>query len=95
MQLSANVLSQAEAFLPLQTPGRGPSVFFDVAASKNANGRDEPGHHEQSSQLNSKRSPQLILRLVDQRALLDPGHHVAQLGADVLDRVGGELGTRP
>src|SRR6516225_2177250 len=35
----------------------------------------------------------LILRLVDQRALLDPRHHVAELGADFFDRVRGELGA--
>src|SRR5262249_30299689 len=32
--------------------------------------------------------------LVHQRALLDPRHHVAQLGADLLGRVLGELGAR-
>src|SRR6266852_2635929 len=35
----------------------------------------------------------LILGLVDQGALLDPRHHVAELDADFLDRVGGELGA--
>ena len=35
----------------------------------------------------------LVLGLVDQRALLDPGHHVAEFRADFLDRVLGELGT--
>src|SRR5690349_21122463 len=34
-----------------------------------------------------------VLALVDQRALLDPRHHVAELGADFLDRVFGELGA--
>jgi hypothetical protein len=29
-----------------------------------------------------------VLGLVDQRLLLDPGHHGAQLGADFLDLVG-------
>src|SRR5262245_19677589 len=32
--------------------------------------------------------------LVHQRALLDSGHHLAQLGADLLGRVLGELGAR-
>ena len=36
--------------------------------------------------------PASVLGLVDQRALLDPRHHVAELGADFLDRVLGELG---
>src|SRR5690606_26832175 len=39
---------------------------------------------------NGGRSPRpkfLVLRLVDQRAGLDPGHHVAQLAADFLDRM--------
>ena len=31
---------------------------------------------------------QLVLALVDQGLLLDPGHHGAQLGADLLDLVG-------
>src|SRR5450759_5690830 len=35
----------------------------------------------------------LILRLVDQRALLDPRHHLAQLGADLLGGMLGELGA--
>src|ERR1700730_7728435 len=35
----------------------------------------------------------LVPRLVDQRALLDPRHHVAEFGADVLDRMLGELGA--
>src|SRR5580698_8639143 len=34
-----------------------------------------------------------VAALVDQRALLDPRHHLAQLGADMLDRVLGELGA--
>src|SRR3984893_19377779 len=34
-----------------------------------------------------------VLALVDQRALLDPWHHVAQLDADLLDRMRGELGA--
>src|SRR5690242_155397 len=32
--------------------------------------------------------------LVHQRALLDPRHHLAQLGADLLGRMLGELGAR-
>src|SRR6184192_1470599 len=34
-----------------------------------------------------------ILGLVDQRAFLDPRHHVAELDADLLDRVLRELGA--
>src|SRR6266540_4713011 len=34
-----------------------------------------------------------VLGLVDQRALLDPRHHVAEFCADFLDRVLGELGA--
>src|SRR6478752_2630425 len=41
----------------------------------------------------SRRTAGSVLGLVDQRALLDPGHHVAQLCADVLDRMLGELGA--
>src|SRR6476659_3664664 len=37
---------------------------------------------------------ELVLALVHQGALLDPGHHVAQLGANLLDRVLGKLGAR-
>src|SRR5262249_5270650 len=36
----------------------------------------------------------LILALVHQRAFLDPRHHVAQLSADLLNRMRGELGPR-
>jgi hypothetical protein len=35
-----------------------------------------------------------IAAAIDQGALFDPGHHGAQLGADLLDRVLGELGAR-
>src|ERR1700749_1942576 len=35
----------------------------------------------------------LVLALIDQCALLDPRHHVAELGADFLDRVCRELGA--
>src|SRR5216683_8203153 len=34
-----------------------------------------------------------IPALVDHRPLFDPWHHLAQLGADMLDRVLGELGA--
>src|SRR5215470_8103247 len=34
-----------------------------------------------------------VLRLVDQSALLDPRHHVAELFADLLDRMRGKLGA--
>src|SRR5689334_853931 len=34
-----------------------------------------------------------VAGLVDQRLLGDPRHHAAELGADLLDRVGGELGA--
>src|SRR5260370_12318836 len=37
--------------------------------------------------------PASVLRLVDQLALLDPRHHVAEFDADLLDRMGGELGA--
>src|SRR6185437_12126305 len=35
-----------------------------------------------------------VLALVHQRALLDPRHHLAQLGADLLDGMFSELGAR-
>ena len=35
-----------------------------------------------------------VLALVYQSPLLNPWHHLAQLGADLLDRMLGELGTR-
>src|SRR5258707_13088996 len=35
----------------------------------------------------------LVLALVHPSALLDPRHHVAELGADLFDRVLGEVGT--
>src|SRR5258706_14900214 len=94
MQLSANVPSQAEASLSQQTPGRGPSVFSMSPQAKTKMAGTSPAITKQCCQLNSKRSLQSILGLVDQRALLDPGHHVAQLSADVLDRMGGEFCAR-
>ena len=42
--------------------------------------------------LSRRRGPSLVLGLVHQGTLLDPRHHVAQLGADFLDRVLGKLG---
>src|SRR4051794_37037264 len=35
----------------------------------------------------------LVFRLVHQGALLDPGHHVAELDADFFDRVSGQFGA--
>jgi hypothetical protein len=43
-----------------------------------------PGHDELANS---------VLGLVDQRALLDPRHHVAEFFADFLDRMGRELGA--
>src|SRR5581483_10125936 len=34
-----------------------------------------------------------VLAAIDQRALLDPRHHLAKLGTDLLDRMLGELGA--
>src|SRR5882757_4430293 len=53
----ANVLSQAEGLPIPANPGERPLNFFDSAASKNVNGRDKPGHHEQSYRSSRQRSP--------------------------------------
>src|SRR5438128_12270058 len=42
---------------------------------------------------NPSLGPTSVPGLVDQRAFLDPRHHVAELDADFLDRMSGELGA--
>src|SRR5262245_29216065 len=65
----------------------GRRYAIEIAIEKNKGARPPA----RSRHLNVDQA--LVLALVDQRALLDPRHHVAELFADLLDRVGGELGA--
>src|SRR5882762_3077107 len=66
---------------PYQTPACVMAPALHRTASQELRAALRPGHGAS------------VLRLVHQRTLLDPGHHVAELFADFLDRVRGEFGT--
>src|SRR4029078_2794668 len=56
-------------------------------------GKSRSGPTRAAASVDTMCGNELVLTLVHQRALLDPRHHGAQLGADLLDRMLGELGT--
>src|SRR4051812_2457347 len=62
-------------------------------ANKVKAGGAYPGPPFQSSERPTGPPDESVPGLVDQRPLLDPGHHLAELGANLLDRVLGELGA--